>query len=531
MNNNDSNIMKNVCAYCRVSSNKDEQENSLKEQIAYYSDLIMNNPNWKFAGIFADDGISGTTIIQRKQFKLMISKAKAGLIDIIITKSISRFARNVVNLLETIHELRTIGVEVIFERENFSSLDTKSDMMLTIYAKFAEEESESISKNVKWRNRINVQNGQYHLPNNLFGYSTNSNKEPIIIEEQAYWVRKMYKLYLDKVPVHQIVKMLEENNVLTSTGKTKWNPTTIRSILKNEKYVGDCLMQKEFMDNTLSHKKIKNRGELPQAYIKNGHPPIVDRKTWDDVQVMIKKRNQKFKSNCNISTFKPFSIWSSFVVCPYCKRNFNLRTSSSTGRKILVDASNRDVLTCFESQSIYTDVLEKIIKEQISILQHNISEFKTSLSQALPTMSTSQEEQEIKNKINELQTKLMSLKQTNNEATIILKDKYKNKINDLYKQLMLMQTQECLENSENLNPDFLVSAIKEIDVNQSIENIDFKSIFKKVLAFNRNKLVFIIGNGSINSINKKTKTMFNGKLSYKERATIFTAEFGIVIRM
>lgn len=241
---------------------------------------------------------------------------------------------------------------------------------------------------------------------------------------------------------------------------------------------------------------------------------------------MIEKRYNQFKSKCNINDFKSFSIWSSFVLCPYCKRNYHLRTSSSTGRKILVDASNRNVLTCFESQSIYTDVLEKIIKEQISILQHNISEFKTSLIQDLPTLNISQE---IKNKINELNTKLLSMNQSNSEAAIILKEVYKKQINELFMQLMFTHTQECLHNHEELNPDFLVSSVKEIDINQPIGNIDFKSIFKKVLPFNRNKLIFIIGNGSIDSLNTKTKTIFNGKVSYKERATIYTAKFGIVI--
>ena len=144
-----------VCAYCRISSDKDEQETSLIEQITYYCDLIIDNENWEFAGIFADDGISGTSTIKREQFKTMLKKAHAGGIDIIITKSISRFARIVSDILDTIHELRIKGIEVYFEREDFSTLDYKADMMLTIYAKFAEEEAEAVSKNVTWRQEIN----------------------------------------------------------------------------------------------------------------------------------------------------------------------------------------------------------------------------------------------------------------------------------------------------------------------------------------------------------------------------------------
>lgn len=524
----------NVCAYCRVSSNKDEQETSLIEQIDFYSDLILNNPQWKFVGIYADDGFSGTTIVQRKQFKQMLNKALNGQIDIIITKSISRFARNVTDLLSSIHELRVKGVEVIFERENFSTLDMKSDTMLTIYAKFAEEEAESISRNVKWRKEINKKNGIYFIPTNLFGYTKDKFNKMIINEKEAYWVRKIFLMYLEKIPVKRICQFLEENKVLTPLGNKSWQVSTIRSILRNEKYVGDCLIQKKFVENPLTHKKILNRGEMSQAYISNGHPAIIERDLWDKVQQLIKLRREKFKINnlveCGNEKTKHTSEWTYFAICPYCYKSFGLKTSYSTKRKILIDSSNRDVLTCMDSQTIYVDVLEKAILQQMHILYENLTAFRKAIFDAYEIQKDTFLENkkiELENKISSLQERLIALDQSK-ESNIELKQELKVKVKELMRELSKIQTQNV--NSSIIdNLSTYVSIIKQSKNINDLSDISFRDLFSKMIPVKRNKLIFVIGNFDKSKINIEAKTLFNGTITYKERATIFTCEFGIVI--
>lgn len=208
-----------VCAYARISTNKDELETSLDEQIFHYSEIILSNPNWEFAGIFADDGISGGSINKGDQFQTMISLAKLGKIDIIIVKSISRFARNVLDLLETIQDLRVLGTEVIFEKERISTLDPQSDNYLTLYSKFAEEELISMSKNVNWRNQKNMRDGRYRLrTSQMLGYRYNSNNEIYIVEEEPKWIREIFERYAKGDTPADIADYLELNNVRTALG-------------------------------------------------------------------------------------------------------------------------------------------------------------------------------------------------------------------------------------------------------------------------------------------------------------------------
>ena len=526
----------NVCAYCRISSDKNEQESSLVEQIDFYSDLILNHYEWKFAGIYADDGISGTTIVQRKQFKQMLEKAYAGQIDIIITKSISRFARNVTDLLSTVHELRVKGVEIIFEREHFSTLDMKSDTMLTIYAKFAEEEAESISKNVKWRNKVNMRNGVYYIPSNLYGYARDKFNNVIVNEKQAYWIRKIFIMYLERVPVRRICQFLEENKVITSTGNKKWQPMTIRNILKNEKYVGDCLMQKKYVENALTHKKVKNRGELPQTLITNGHSAIIDRDTWNNVQNLIQARREKYHLNGATEIGHPKtkckSEWTGFAICPYCYRNYNLTTSSSTKRKILIDSSNREVLTCMQSQSVYIDTLEKAIMEQLKILYNNLTAFKNAITAEFSKQidnSFNDDKKNLENDILALQERLRALDYSK-ESNLRLEQELKNKIKELMMQLSILNNQYSTSTILDRLPTYL-EIIKQINNTESLADIPYRDLFSKMIVVKRDKLIFVIGNFNKEKIDINAKTLFNGTIKHKERATIFTTEFGIVIHV
>lgn len=522
-----------VCAYCRISSDKDEQETSLLEQITYYSDLIIDNDKWEFAGIFADDGISGTSTIQRKQFQLMINKAKTGGIDIIITKSISRFARNVTDLLETIHDLRKLGVEVYFERENFSSLDSKSDTMLTIYAKFAEEESNSISKNVGWRYEINKRNGSYFLNMwQLLGFAYNEKKEIIIVEKEAKWIRKIFQMYLDDIPVRRIAEFLEENNVRAPCGGTKWNNNTIRSILKNEKYVGDCLMQKKITVDNKRHIRKVNQGEVDQVYIENGHPAIIDRETWNRCLEKRKIRVEKYKIRSN-KEHKNKTIYTGFITCAHCGKNYYLKTSTHSKRKIFYCASNREVLTCRKSESIFMDLFENCMNEQVSILLSNITELKTALLSAYYDALRINEQDErliaLDSQIKALTERYETYKGYTDEAMLILKADLKSKIQNLMKEKLLIQNNKLTYLSpENITNEYIyyLKGLKKIE---SVEDYDFKKIFSKVIIIDRSEIRFIIGNEDTSKIDLSKEPAFKGSIKYKERQTWFTTNFGIII--
>lgn len=524
-----------VCAYCRISSDKDEQETSLVEQITYYSDLIIDNENWEFSGIFADDGISGTSTYNRKQFNLMIKKANAGLIDIIITKSISRFARNVTDLLETIQDLRKKGVEVYFERENFSSLDIKSDMMLTIYAKFAEEESESISKNVKWRHEINKQNGSYFLNMwQLLGYEYNDKKEIVINEGEAKWIREIFKMYLDDIPVRRIAEYLQENNVRAPLGGKEWQTNTIRSILKNEKYVGDCLLQKTYVVDKKKHIKKTNFGELEQIYIQNGHPAIIDRDTWNRCLEKREGRKVQFKirsAENHVNT----TVFSKMLYCPHCGKNFTLKTRSYKGksRKIFYCSSNREVLTCRKSESIFLDLFENCMLEQISILQSNIKELKTALMSAYLDLSEATDQEE---RINGLEAEIKALQERyetyrgyTDEAMMMLKADTKDRIHKLLKEKLILQNNLFQVMSPEDSADEHISYLKEIKKVTNIYDIDFRKIFARAIIKSRDEIIFVIGNPEVTKQTLRQKVLFKGTIKYKERQTWYETSFGIII--
>lgn len=524
-----------VCAYCRISSNKEEQETSLLEQITYYSDLIIDNKNWEFAGIFADDGISGTSTEIRKQFQIMLNKARAGAIDIIITKSISRFARNVTDLLETIQELRRLGVEVYFEREDFSSLDTKSDTMLTIYAKFAEEESESISKNVKWRYEINKQKGIYFINIwQMLGYDYDENKQVIIVEKEAKWIRQIFKMYLDDIPVRRIAEYLEENNVRAPRGGTSWSIGTIRSILKNEKYVGDCLMQKKYVIDKKTHKRKTNQGELDQVYIENGHPAIIDRETWNKC---LEKRQQRFVQfkidRERVSNNK--STYTGYIICAHCRKNYYLKTSTTSKRKIFYCSSNRDVLTCRESESMFMDLFENSMVSQINILLSNIQEFKNRLYEAcLHSIGINDQQEKIdalQSEISALQERYSSYLGYTDEAMMILRADLKAKIQNLIKEKLIIENNQLtfLEPEDIINK--YVRYLKDIKTVETIDDFDFKFIFSKVVIINRSEIRFVIGNEDISKLDLLQQPLFTGSIKYKERQTWFSTNFGIIINL
>ena len=281
-----------VAAYCRVSTDDEEQLTSYEAQKNYYTDKIMTNKEWTMAGIFADEGITGTSARKRPEFLRMIRQCKQGKIDIVLTKSISRFARNTVDCLNYVRALKELGIAVIFEKENMNTLEVDSEILITMLGAFAQSESESISANVRWGIRQAMKEGKATIQYKyLYGYRKGDDGKPEIIPDQAEVVRKIYDLFLSGTPVRGIQEYLNASAVPNINGESKWARSAIDSILTNEKYCGDVLLQKTYIDDCINKNVKKNTGQLPMYLVQNHHEGIISRETFDAAQAELSRRN------------------------------------------------------------------------------------------------------------------------------------------------------------------------------------------------------------------------------------------------
>jgi DNA invertase Pin-like site-specific DNA recombinase len=287
------NRKRRVAAYARVSTEMEEQANSYEAQVDYYTNYIKSREDWVFAGIFTDEGISGTSTAHREGFRKMIETALAGGIDLIVTKSVSRFARNTVDSLVTIRKLKENGIEVFFEKEAIWTFDGKGELLITIMSSLAQEESRSISENVTWGKRKRFQDGKVEIPYGQFlGYVKGPDDLPAIDESQAAAVREIYNSYLLGNSPGAIARSLMAKGIPSPRGLAKWYPNTVLSILRNEKYTGNAILQKTFSPDFLTKKRKKNTGEVPKYYVEDSHPAIITKETFDLVQAEISHREE-----------------------------------------------------------------------------------------------------------------------------------------------------------------------------------------------------------------------------------------------
>lgn len=327
-----------VAAYCRVSTDSDEQATSYEAQVEHYTDYIRKNPEWELAGIFADDGISGTNTKKREEFNRMINEAMAGKIDMIVTKSISRFARNTLDCLKYIRQLKEKNISVYFEKENINSLDSKGEVLLTIMASLAQQESESLSKNVKLGLQFRYQNGEVQVNHNRFmGYTKDDEGHLIIEPTEAEIVKRIYLEYLQGASLKQIGESLESDGILTAAGKAKWRPETIKKILRNEKYIGDALLQKTYTVDVLTKKRVKNNGIVPQYYVENSHEAIIPRDLYMQVQEeMLRRTNLHSGANRKKRVYSSKYALSSIVYCPKCGDIYRRIAWNNRGKRSFV---------------------------------------------------------------------------------------------------------------------------------------------------------------------------------------------------
>ena len=335
-----------VCGYARVSTNYEEQESSYEAQMDYYTNYIKSRPDWEFVDMYSDEGISGTNTKRREGFNKMINDALNGKIDLIITKSVSRFARNTVDSLTTIRKLKEKGVEVYFEKENIWTLDAKGELLITIMSSLAQEESRSISENTTWGRRKRFADGKVDVAFGMFlGYERGENDEWVVNEEQAVTVRLIYQLFLGGLSFDGIKKELESRGIKAPGGGDRWHTRTINSILTNEKYKGDALLQKRYTADFLTKKMVKNNGEVPQYYVKGHHEAIISPQTFEIVQKEIARR--KHGGN----RYQSLSIFASRIICGECGCTFGRRVwhSNEKSRRIVWqcrDKYNKRRVTC-----------------------------------------------------------------------------------------------------------------------------------------------------------------------------------------
>lgn len=335
-----------VAAYCRVSTDDEEQLTSYRNQIEHYTHKIRQNADWKLVGIFADEGITGVMAKKRDEFLKLINLCRDGKVDVIITKSISRFSRNVADTIKYVRELKALNVAVIFEKENIDTSKMTSEMILDMYGVFAQAESESISDNVRMGKRFGYKSGKVPMQyGQILGYRRGEDDEPEIVPEEAKIIELIYYKFLEGWSLPKLSKYLEENGYKTAKGSTAWSKATIRGILTNEKYKGDVLMQKSYVVDLFSKKVAKNNGELPMYLVKNHHKPIISREVWDKVQVVIAKRNN-IKSATDMNMMKKGRYSSKYaltglVICGDCGSQYRRTTWTANGKRIVWRCVNR----------------------------------------------------------------------------------------------------------------------------------------------------------------------------------------------
>ena len=316
-----------VAAYARVSTDSDEQFTSYEAQIDYYTKFIQQHDDWTYISIYTDEGITGTNTKKRDGFNQMISDALAGKIDLIVTKSVSRFARNTVDSLVTVRKLKERGVEIFFEKENIWTLDSKGELLITIMSSLAQEESRSISENVTWGQRKRFADGKVSMPYKHFlGYEKGENGQPVINEKEAIIVRLIFRMFLEGKTPAGICRHLDANAIPTPSGKQKWSQTTVNSILRNEKYKGDALLQKRFTVDFLTKRMKANTGEVPQFYVEGSHEGIIAPNEFDLVQAEIERRKGIG------GHYSGSSVFSSKLVCADCGAFFGQKVWHSTDK-------------------------------------------------------------------------------------------------------------------------------------------------------------------------------------------------------
>ncbi|MBU5439800.1 recombinase family protein [Tissierella sp. MSJ-40] len=438
-----------VAAYCRVSTTLEQQEGSYEAQVSYYTEKIKNNTNWKNAGIYADDGKSATNTKKRDDFNAMIEDCMAGKIDMVLTKSVSRFARNTVDSLQTIRKLKEKNIAVYFEKENINTLDGTGELLITILSSQAQEESRNLSENTKWGITRRYENGIISINHKKFmGYTKDEDGELIIVPEEAEIVRRIFRMYLEGSSILEITRALEKEKIKTATGKDKWHPGVIEKMLINEKYMGDALLQKTYTVDFLTKKRVKNNGIVPQYYIEDNHEAIIPKELFYKVQeekarraslnksAVTRKANKAKKEK---SKFSSKYALTEILVCEECGHPYRRQVWSKYGQKSAVwrcenRLKNGTKATCKNSPTLKEEPLHNAIMTAINnVVENNgdfIGAFRENVIRVIGGYSTRNISTEYDEKIKSLQKEMLTLIEENAKQGAVAED-----FDDEYKRI------------------------------------------------------------------------------------------------
>ena len=386
-----------VAAYARVSTDQEEQLTSYEAQVDYYTNYIKSRDDWEFVDVYTDEGISGTSTKHREGFNKMVEYALAGNIDLIITKSVSRFARNTVDSLTTIRKLKDIGCECYFEKENIWTFDGKGELLLTIMSSLAQEESRSISENVKWGHRKRFADGKVTVPfNNFLGYKRGEDGNLVIDEEQAKIIKRIYREYLSGSTAVAIAKGLTNDGIETPGHKQKWHASTVRSILTNEKYKGEALLQKYYTPDFLTKKQKVNNGEIQQYYVENNHPAIIEPEIFEMVRI---EKDRRLMLN---GKYSGTDILTSRIKCGECGGSYGAKVwhSSSKYKKVIYQCNRKYAgkEKC-KTPAIRADDVETRFVNAVNSIIENKDEIISNLEMVLDKICNKKELSEEKEKL------------------------------------------------------------------------------------------------------------------------------------
>ena len=408
-----------VAAYCRVSTDSEEQINSYKNQLAYYTEKINSKTEWKFAGVYADEGITGTSMKHREDFKRMLRACREGRIDLILCKSVSRFGRNSVDVLRTIRTLRERNIGVLFEKEGVDTRTMNSELILAFHSAFSQSESESISGNVRWGLRKAYENGTIQIGPNLYGFRREKDGPVLVDEEKAAVIRQIAQWFLDGDSLHTIADKLAQRHIPSPKGKDTWSTVTLRSLLTNEKYKGDALLQKTYRPSLFSDRAVQNDGDLPKYYVEGVLPRILEPEMFDHIQEELAKRGAKRPTSEKAKT--PFGRYSgkyalsTLVVCGKCGALYRRVTWYRKGEKQIMWRCGTRLdgkSNCPDSPTLEENKLQSAVMEAISqqyIHKDEAVEVTMQSIRSMLTPETADSEHTIRTKINDLQKERKNL--------------------------------------------------------------------------------------------------------------------------
>ena len=503
-----------VAAYCRVSTDEEDQMNSLDTQVKYYTGKIAENPNWTMAGIYADEGITGTRTDKREKFMSLMRDCEKGKVDLILTKSTTRFARNTVDSLSWIRKLRAMGIGVYFEEQNLDSLKAENETLLGFFSVMAQSESESISANIKWGVQKRMKNGTYSLSFKLLGYRKGEDGNPYIVPEEAEIVRTLYQMVLDGASILMLKQYLEENHIKTPKGKDEWSMTVIRYMLSNEKYVGDVLYQKTFRTDCISKKAKVNRGEMTRYLISNNHPAIIDRDTFNLVQAELARRNNKRKKfDSSITEQGKYSAkyaLSELLICGSCGSSYKRTSKVSKGKTTCywrcIGRIEHGQSYCKDSAGIEEQMLHDTIcrclsgmmensREVFGLIQSNLSYAVSGNNAALDVFSIEKQIGDMKKDIQQM-TELATMTEGDPE-------RYEKELKKMFDQLVVLRgqldlakTQASQNESVNAEVARIMNILKQTDMSFSeYDDVTVRRLVECIQVCGNEKIIVTLKGG------------------------------------